>query len=191
MRIVGGTASGRRIVAPMGSETRPTSERVREALFNSLASEIQGARVLDLYGGSGALSLEALSWGAKSAVVCEPTRRAAEVIRRNARALDMDTQVKLLVTTAEKALVMLRSQSECFDLILCDPPWKQGVSPEVSESLWTVMTGTGWIVVEHVSTEPGPRIAGASVVRDRRYGTTSLSYYRLEQNTDPEGAKRY
>jgi len=190
MRIVGGMASGRKIEAPPGEATRPTSERVREALFNSLAKEVQGARVLDLYGGSGALSLEALSWGAQSAVICEPRAVAVKVIRRNAEVLGMQGRIRLLAITAEQALARLRAERTPFDLALCDPPWQLGMSRQALEGLQRVLVPGATIVIEHVSTEEGPTILGASLTRSRRYGRTSLSYYRLNEPGRAEEAER-
>ncbi len=177
MRIVGGTASGRRLVAPPGSNTRPTGERVREALFNSMASSIVGAEILDLYGGSGALGLEALSWGARRAIIVEPATSAQRTIRVNARALAMEDRVELWSMTAENAVRRLVGR-ERFRLILCDPPWQAGVSQAVREDLARLLEPDGVIVLEHPFRSKPPAIAMAQPTETRKYGRTGLTFYR-------------
>jgi 16S rRNA (guanine966-N2)-methyltransferase len=182
MRIVGGVASGRRIIAPAGAKTRPTGERVREALFNSLAPRLADARVLDLYGGSGALSLEALSWGAHSAVVCDPWSAARRVILDNAKRLGMAEQIQWWPMTAETALRRLVAAEAQFDLILCDPPWQEGIEADVRAEMYRICANDATVVVEHPMSEPGPALLGMAVVRSRRYGRTELTFYRLRPN---------
>lgn len=121
MRIVAGTARGRRIEAPAGRETRPTTDRVREAVFNALGSmaAVDGATVIDLFAGSGALGLEALSRGAGHVTFVESDRRANQVISRNVAALGFGDQARVV---AADAFSFLRSAAE-VDLVLCDPPY--------------------------------------------------------------------
>lgn len=180
MRIVGGTASGRRLVTPPGSATRPTAERVREALFNSLATEIVGSRVLDLYGGSGALGLEAASWGAKSVVVVESSCAARQAIAENIAALAMADQVELWSTSAEKAIALLTEGHRAFDIVLCDPPWSLGMSSEVCDRLHCIMPAGGLIVVEHAANDTPRQIVAAQAVRVRSYGRTTLTMFRVQ-----------
>ena len=182
MRIVGGTASGRRLVAPEGSDTRPTGERVREALFNTLASRIRGSAVLDLYGGSGALSLEALSWGARSAIIVEPRASAQRAIVANARALAMHDRLELWRMSAEDAVRRLAGQGR-FGLILCDPPWQAGLSQLVRDALAGLLEPAGVIVLEHPFRSSPPGIAMTKCVRTRKYGRTGLTFY--QQGGDP------
>ncbi len=177
MRIVGGNASGRRLVAPEGLDTRPTGERVREALFNSLASRIAGCAVLDLYGGSGALSLEALSWGARRAIIVEPRASAQKAIRANARALALEDWLELWPMSAETAVRRLAGQAR-FGLILCDPPWQAGLSQTVRDELAGLLEADGVIVVEHPFGSSPPAIAMTKCVRTRKYGRTGLTYYQ-------------
>ena len=117
MRIVAGEYGGRRLHAPRGTRTRPTADRVREALF-SMLGDVSGARVLDLYAGSGALGIEALSRGAASAVFVERDARAAATITRNLDALGADAEVR-----RQDALRFLASGAGPFDLVFCDPPY--------------------------------------------------------------------
>ncbi len=129
MRIISGDARGRRLYAPAGEETRPTADRVREALFNILGARVRGARVLDLFGGTGAMALEALSRGAAHAVVVDSTRTALEAIERNARAVlgeDAVKRARIIRADYRAAIDQLAGgqAEERFDLVFLDPPYR-------------------------------------------------------------------
>jgi len=183
-RIIAGALGGRRLATPSGSATRPTSERVREAMFSALETRLgglDGVRVLDLYAGSGALGLEAVSRGAVHATLVEADRRTANVIRRNARELGVDAQVDIV---AEKVRSFLRTPPRApYDLIVLDPPYDVP-NDEVSGVL-EVVTGPQWwgsdgVVVVERSTRDGAFVwpAGVEPLQDRRYGETTLWYGR-------------
>ncbi|GGL41117.1 16S rRNA (guanine(966)-N(2))-methyltransferase RsmD [Phycicoccus endophyticus] len=179
-RIVAGTHGGRRLRTPAGSGTRPTSERVREALFSALDARglVRGARVLDLYAGSGALGLEAVSRGARECVLVESDRRAAATAVANARALGMGT-VRVLTSTVAAALSPDPTEGEAADLVLADPPYDVG-EPALEEVLGRLAAGWlapgGTLVLERSSRSPQPRWpAGLEPLgRPRRYGETTL-----------------
>jgi 16S rRNA (guanine966-N2)-methyltransferase len=125
MRIIAGTARGRSIQAPAGRNTRPTLDRVRENLFNMLQTQIYGAAVLDLFAGSGALSLEALSRGARRAIIADSGRSAIEAIRRNAQSVlkdEMDERVQILKMDYRSVISGLKDRK--FDLVFLDPPYR-------------------------------------------------------------------
>ena len=124
MRIIAGKARGRQIEAPEGRNTRPTLDRVRENLFNILQMRIRGASVLDLFAGSGALSLEAISRGAEKAVLCDNDRSANRIQHRNAEALGFSGQTEILLSDWKKAVRLLSDRGETFDLIFLDPPYR-------------------------------------------------------------------
>ncbi|MCA1187780.1 MULTISPECIES: 16S rRNA (guanine(966)-N(2))-methyltransferase RsmD [unclassified Saccharopolyspora] len=182
-RIVAGSAGGRRIdVPPRG--TRPTSDRVREAVFSALeaAVDLDGARVLDLYGGSGALGFEALSRGAAHATFVEADRRAAQIIRRNAAALGF-RQVVVEQAKAETALAT--PPGEPYDVVLADPPYDLDPA-RLAQVLAALATG-GWtapggLVVLEQSTRSGDPAWPAPLVADRtrRYGDTAVHWAFLE-----------
>lgn len=178
MRIVGGQASGRRLAAPLGGKTRPTGAKVREALFDSLGVFVQDARVLDLYAGSGALGLEALSRGARALVLVEPDYRARQAILTNVGRLAMGPKVRLLAMTAESALRALTKEGADFDIVLCDPPWRLGLSDAVREGLNHVLAPEAIVVVEHDKRRPVGDLLGLRHLRTRTYGDTALSWYR-------------
>jgi 16S rRNA (guanine966-N2)-methyltransferase len=124
MRIIGGTAGGRLLKAPRGLAVRPTPDLVRQAIFNSLGARVAGARVLELFAGTGALSLECLSRGAMSAVCAEKSNRHAEFLRKNfAHAQLNDVRLDVRVQDAFAAAAQLASGGQKFDLIFADPPY--------------------------------------------------------------------
>jgi 16S rRNA (guanine(966)-N(2))-methyltransferase RsmD len=178
MRIVAGVLGGRRLVAPRGEATRPTGERVREALFAMLGASVEGARVLDVYAGTGALGLEALSRGADRIVFVESSGAAQQAIRANVTALGVDDRCTLLTTPAERTIPRLTSLGP-FDLVLADPPWARVRDAVV---LLSTLAGAGVIaagatvVLEHPAGEE-PHVEGLASMRRRAYGDTGLSIY--------------
>lgn len=191
-RIIGGTAGGRRIKVPSGERTRPTSDRVREALFSSLESalgSLEGLRFLDVYAGSGAVGLEALSRGALAVTLVEHDRRAAALIRDNARAARLG-DVEVLVVDAVRALA--RPPAAPYEVAFLDPPYASPV-PEVVAVLRGLHDG-GWlspqalVVVERSRRSPGLRWPDGFVEeRTRRYGETVLCYGRATARPAPSG----
>ncbi|MEW2502094.1 16S rRNA (guanine(966)-N(2))-methyltransferase RsmD [Amycolatopsis sp. CA-161197] len=177
-RIVAGKAGGRRLkVPPKG--TRPTSERVREALFNALevAGELDGTRVLDLYAGSGALGLEALSRGAADAWFVEADRRAADVLRGNVGALGLGGTVR---AAPVEAVVAAPAPAQ-FDVVLADPPY--AVDAAALGSVLAALDEGGWladgalVVIERAARDGAPDWPGAyTPTRDKKYGDTALHW---------------
>ncbi|MCR6484806.1 16S rRNA (guanine(966)-N(2))-methyltransferase RsmD [Amycolatopsis sp. OK19-0408] len=175
-RIVAGTAGGRRLkVPPKG--TRPTSERVREALFNALetAGELDGARVLDLYAGSGALGLEALSRGAADALFVESDRRAVEVLRGNISLVGLGGTIR----AGQVETVVAAPAPSPFDLVLADPPY--AVDAGALGSVLASLAGGGWlgtsalVVVERAARDGEPVWpAGFEPSRVKKYGDTAV-----------------
>jgi 16S rRNA (guanine966-N2)-methyltransferase len=179
MRIVAGTLGGRRIAAPPGNDTRPTSDRVREALFSALGP-IDGARVLDLFAGSGALALEAISRGAAHAVLVEKDARAAAVIERNLDALEIDAgRAALRRRDALRALRDAREAGESYDLVFLDPPYRlaTGLGPELADSLAPVLAPGARVIGESDRRMPLD-LPGLSTTFERRYGDTLLRIHK-------------
>ncbi|HUP31930.1 MAG TPA: 16S rRNA (guanine(966)-N(2))-methyltransferase RsmD [Gaiellaceae bacterium] len=172
MRIIAGTHRGRRIAAPKGLATRPTGDRVREAAFN-LIGPVDGATVLDLYAGSGAMGLEALSRGAAGATFVESDRAACRTISENLEKLKL---TGARVTCAD-VLWTLRQDSRTYDLVLVDPPYEAWaeLEPRLAEQLARVLAPDGLLVVETSSrTEPSLPL---SLRTSRRYGSARLSLF--------------
>ncbi|HEV8542090.1 MAG TPA: 16S rRNA (guanine(966)-N(2))-methyltransferase RsmD [Verrucomicrobiae bacterium] len=135
MRIVGGKSGGRILKAPKGLDVRPTPDLVKQAVFNSLGARVEGAEVLELFGGSGALSLEALSRAARTAVIVEKSNRTARMIRANFESLGLAAgQLELRVQDAFTALAQLAHSSKRFDLLFADPPYGEKNLGKRSES---------------------------------------------------------
>jgi len=175
VRVVSGALGGRRFDAPPGQDTRPTSDRVREALFSALGA-IGGARVLDLFAGSGALAIEALSRGAAHAVLVESNARAAAVIQGNLKALDL-AQDRAQVRRRD-ALRVLRDASEAgesYDLVFLDPPYRlaTGLGPELATALAPLLAPGARVIGESDRRTPLD-LPGLSTTFERRYGDTLL-----------------
>lgn len=171
MRVVAGEFGGRRLQAPRGRATRPTADRVREALF-SMLGDVAGARVLDLYAGSGALGIEALSRGAASALFVEKEPRAAQVIRRNLDALGAEGDVR-----RQDALRFLDTAEGPFDLVFCDPPYDSAPSPAaaLAERLPAMTSENSRIVTE--SDKRHPLQLPFPLLRERTYGDTRIAIH--------------
>jgi 16S rRNA (guanine(966)-N(2))-methyltransferase RsmD len=171
MRITGGALGGRRLVAPRGERTRPTSDRVREALF-AILGPLDGADVLDLFAGSGALGLEALSRGATEATFVDAAPAAVHAVRRNLEALDLRGEVRR--ADARAFLRNAQSRGRSYDLILLDPPYRlaAGLGRELSEAVPPVLKAGGRVVVE--SDRRSPLELELPLLDERRYGDTTI-----------------
>lgn len=189
-RLVAGLAGGRTLAVPPRG-TRPTSERVREALFSRLEHVVglKDAHVLDLYAGSGALGLEAASRGASRVVLVESDRTAAQVCRRNASSTGLVGRVEVVVDRVERRLGQLGDDG--FDLVLLDPPYALAggeLSGVLVEVVRVVRPG-GTVVVERSSRSPGPLWpAGLEPDGDRRYGETRVWFARRADAEDADPA---
>jgi 16S rRNA (guanine966-N2)-methyltransferase len=173
VRVVAGRFKGRRLHAPSGRDTRPTADRVREALF-SILGPLDGGRVLDLYAGSGALGIEALSRGAEAAVFVDSDPRAVAVIRRNLEAVGVAAPVH-----RRDALAYLRGASEApFDLVFLDPPYSSAyeLAVPLSERLPAVLTKDARIVSE--SDKRNPLELSLPLLDERVYGDTRIAIHR-------------
>ena len=171
MRVVAGRFGGRRLVAPPGDATRPTSDRVREALF-SVLGDITGARVLDLFAGSGALGIEALSRGAASAVFVERAPRAVAAIRRNLAELGEAADVRRADVHA--ALRTASTRAEAYDLVFLDPPYRHAadLGRSLAVTLPAVLAPGARVVTE--SDRRDPIDLGLTITDERRYGDTLI-----------------
>lgn len=178
-RIIAGTLGGRRIATPTGMDTRPTSDRVREALFSRLEHEVdlQGARVLDLFAGSGALGLEAASRGAGHVVLVECAERVVSLLRSSVTDLDVGDRVQ--VRASKAATLLVRPPQEGYDVVFLDPPYP--LAEEALAHVLRLLDDGRWlseqavVVVERSSRSPEPRWpAGLSRFDQRTYGETVL-----------------
>lgn len=183
MRIIAGSARGRNLKSPRGMSTRPTADRVREALFNILSSLVAGSRFLDLFSGTGAVGIEALSRGAEKAVLVEKDRNTARIIHDNLRLCGLLDQAEILALDVVKALQVLGKKKESFDLIFIDPPYKKGFEEPTLEKVLEqeLLTRCGTLVVESDRTDlPPDQVGSLKAYRRERYGDTALTFYRFD-----------
>ena len=188
MRIIAGTAGGRRFEAPEGSGTRPTLDRVRENLFNILQMKIRNARVLDLFAGSGALSLEALSRGAASAVLVDSDRAASRIQRKNVEALDMADRAEVRLCDWHRAVSDLSRDGRKFELIFLDPPYRMTDMREVFTAVSGLLAEEGLIILEH---EAKAEIITGNLLEEtdrRKWGYCGVSFYRKRDEKDGDKA---
>lgn len=173
MRIVAGKWRGRKIEAPVGDGVRPTLDRIREAWMSILQPDIPGARVVDLFAGSGALGLEALSRGAASVDLVEKNPRSIRVISANIDALGAGDDASIVRKDA--ILFVERLAEHTFDLAFADPPYEGGLAARLAE-LWLERPFALILSIEHRSRE---KLPGAS--ETRRYGDSAITFYRTEE----------
>jgi 16S rRNA (guanine966-N2)-methyltransferase len=184
VRVIAGHLGGRTLVAPAGAATRPTADRVREALF-SVLGDIEGSEVLDLYAGTGALGIEALSRGAQHATFVEQARPALRALRQNIQQLELGALTTVLPVAVERALKTAPWSRGGFHLIFLDPPYAMVRGGRFSDSLTKVaprglasaLLPEGRIILEHASAEKAPEVSGIALEQTRVYGDTALSFY--------------
>lgn len=184
MRVISGYIRGRKLQSARGSTVRPTADRVKEALFNILATTIAGANVLDLFAGSGALGIEALSRGALSAVFIDSSPLALSVLRKNLKHCKMVEKSAVIQWNIEKSLTCLNGYPHKFDLVLMDPPYRRNMVTIAIKHLLQCdcMADSANIIAEH---EPDCRVQLPSrdirLTDTRRYGSNQLSFFSYLQ----------
>lgn len=181
MRIIAGTARSRTIEAPKGRDTRPTLDRVRENLFNILQRRIVDAVTLDLFAGSGALSLEALSRGAALCVMADRDRQANQVEKLNVKNLGFEDRARILQTEWQQTIRTMQAENMHFDIVFLDPPYVMQDLTEVTQALVPLLAEDALIVVEH-EYHKLPVVADAYDRTDtRKYGYVGVSFYSLKE----------
>lgn len=183
MRVISGRLKGRPLAAPSGHTLRPTSDRVKETLFNMVGPQhVQQATVLDLFAGTGNVGIEALSRGAACAIFVEKNNRHAQILSRNLAACQLETQSTVYRGDANNILTTFHKKQMQFDLAFLDPPYKQtNLLLDILRKMLklSLITESGLLIVEHASifsppTEPGH---GFSLTKQRQIGDTTLSFY--------------
>ncbi len=176
MRIITGSARGAKLFTLEGQDVRPTTDRVKQALFNIIQFQVQGRTVLDLFAGSGQLGLEALSRGAKHAVLADSSKNAVDIIAKNAQRTNLTERVTIAHMDYTTCLA---KQNLRFDLAFLDPPYHKGILEKALPLTATVMNPGGRIICEHAAEEALPGQAG-DFVRGRgyRYGTVMITVYQ-------------
>lgn len=178
MRVIAGSAGGRRLVAPATSDTRPATDRVREAVFSSIGSRVEGVAVADLYAGSGSFGLEALSRGAASAVFVESGNKAIAALKKNLDSIDLGGSI-----VRSPVRKFLQSTPLQFDLVFIDPPWPM-TSEELEQDfglLDPILNRGGLVVASRRHSDPVPTPPETwRVAADKRYGDTRILRYEKE-----------
>lgn len=186
MRIIAGKCRGMLFEAPKGMDTRPTLDRVKEAVFGSIQFDVPGARVLDLFSGSGNMGLEAASRGAKQVICCDHSPSCIALIRENARKLQLLEAIELLNTDCMQAIELLSQRGFQADIVFLDPPYASGLGELALERILSrgLLAPGGRIFLEHSSRGdikiPGDR---HSLIRTRKYGSCAVSAFREREES--------
>ena len=182
MRIIAGTYRSRRILAPEGTDTRPTLDKVREAVFSSLGGMFDGGVFLDLYAGSGANGLEALSRGCAKAVFCDYSGKACAVIKKNIEVLGVQGQTEVFRMKDTALLKKLALQERKFRYVYLDPPYKGQKNVRIMELLqeYNLLEDDASVIIESAAEDHFPEEAGnLHKYKEAEYGTVRISYYRF------------
>ena len=181
MRIIGGKFKGRKLRSVRGIRTRPTADRTREAIFNIIAFQVQDLRVLDLFAGTGALGIEALSRGAQSAVFIDNSNSALSILRENLAGLSVESSTRVIQWDLAANLNCLLSMPQAFDLVFMDPPYNKNLIKPALEHLHTSqsLNSGARVIVEHSQREPvEPNALLFEIVDHRKYGKTLVSFLK-------------
>lgn len=181
MRVITGKYRGRVLKGPVHSGLRPTADRVKEALFNILGARIVGADLLDLFAGTGAIGIEALSRGANSVVFADTNRLSIKLLSENLKILTPDERIRVLHYSAVQCITILAQEAADFDLIFLDPPFADGLVPETMAEINRnrLLRKDGIVIVEH---HRKLAVAGSGFINflTRNYGDISLSFYNRD-----------
>ncbi len=179
MRIISGTSKGRKLATPKRPSLRPTSDRVKESIFNILRQQIEERMALDLFAGTGNLGIEALSRGAKEVIFVEKGRHALGLIQRNLAQFGLGERSEVLPTDANRAIGILNQRGKIFDLIFMDPPYERGLIEKTLTKLNShpIYHRDSILVVEHHRREILPPVLNRwNLIRQRRMGDTVISF---------------
>lgn len=179
MRVIAGDKKGRRLLAPEGLSTRPTSDKVKEALFSIIQFDLPDAQFLDLFSGSGQMGIEALSRGAKYAVFVDEDKKACDCIKQNLASTGLLGCSEVNMRSAENYLNSCRRK---FDIVFMDPPYKEGLIEPIFEAVTCVTDDFGTIICEiPLGAEIAEEVNGFSLKRRYRYGKTELALFRKQE----------
>lgn len=183
MRVIGGSLKGKKLFSAKGLILRPTSDRVKESIFDILQDQFQGRNVLDLFAGTGALGIEALSRGARKAIFVEGSKRSLDALRRNIEECRLNEHSEVLGREVQVAIKILEARGESFGLIFLDPPYGRGFARIVLEVLSgsSIVTPDTLVVAEHSLSEGIDSIPPLKRIDLRKYGTTLVSFFRPEK----------
>jgi 16S rRNA (guanine(966)-N(2))-methyltransferase RsmD len=190
LRIIAGYAKGRKLKSPENQDIRPTSDRVKEAIFSMIAFYIPGKIVLDLFAGTGNLGLEALSRGAKFSVFVDNNREALKLVNQNIKLLGYKDKTSVVFSDALKALDLFRKRNEKFDIVFIDPPYRQSLYGEIIQSIAEndIIDRSGILIIEHpADIKLKDEYEGLKKIKEKKYGNTSITILKREDNYENSG----
>ena len=189
MRVTGGIGKGRKLKVPAGLRVRPTSDKVKQALFNILGEKVEGVHFLDLFAGIGGIGIEALSRGADRVVFVDDSRESLHVLMQNIEQTGFSKRAQIV---ASKVETFVKRTSEQFDIVFLDPPYSHALEPLLNclaES--AILRADSVVIAEHFKKQPAPVRAGKlTLFREAKYGDTVLAFYRLHVSVQGPGFER-
>ena len=184
MRVIAGKAKGHKLKTIEGLETRPRTERIKETLFNMIAFDLPQCHFLDLFSGSGAIGIEALSRGAVECVFVEKSKKACEMITENLIHTKLQQSAVLLQKDVFEALDLLRQQKKKFDIIFLDPPYQLGIAEPVCNKIveYELLKKDGYVIWERGTGIEIKSISGLNIIKEKSYKTTVMTFLALEES---------
>lgn len=184
MRVISGSARGTKLNAPEGINTRPTTDRIKESLFNIIAFDLYECDFLDLFSGSGAIGIEALSRGANNAVFVDENKDSIKVINSNLNKTNLLTKASVINMDAQSAIKSLSNKNAKFDIIFMDPPYNKDLIYNTLKIILkcNVLNKDGYIITEQSLDEDVNDIDGFKIIRVKNYRTTKMTFFQLSNN---------
>lgn len=186
MRVISGSARGLKLNTPGDDRVRPTTDRVKESMFNIVQDWVYDSQVLDLFAGSGALGIEALSRGASQAVFCDNSLDSIKIIKSNIEKARVADRSQIVNGDFKRCLRDMEAKNQSFDMIFVDPPYYEGLFEEVLDTIRSckILKKDGIVIVEHDAKRPIGQVEGLEVYKEKKYGITMLTFYCLEDDDE-------
>ena len=186
VRVISGSARGLKLNTPGDDRVRPTTDRVKESMFNIVQDWVYDSQVLDLFAGSGALGIEALSRGASQAVCCDNSLDSIKIIKSNIEKARVVDRSQIVSGDYKRCLRDMEAKNQSFDMIFVDPPYYEGLFEEVLDTIRSckILKKDGIVIVEHDAKKPIGQVEGLEVYKEKKYGITMLTFYCLEDDDE-------
>lgn len=186
VRVISGSARGLKLNTPGDDRVRPTTDRVKESMFNIVQDWVYDSQVLDLFAGSGALGIEALSRGASQAVFCDNSLDSIKIIKSNIEKARVADRSQIVSGDFKRCLMDMEAKNQSFDMIFVDPPYYEGLFEEVLDTIRSckILKKDGIVIVEHDAKKPIGQVEGLEVYKEKKYGITMLTFYCLEDDDE-------
>ena len=187
LRVISGKARGLKLDTPKNQDVRPTTDRVKESLFNMISSYIMDSNILDLFAGTGSLGIECLSRGAKNCIFVDKSKDSINIVRSNIKKARVENESMILNVDFKGAVKKLSTQNQKFDVIFMDPPYYENMFIECLKSIdeFNLLDEDGIIVVEHDTKDLFEESIGRlNKSREKKYGNTTLTFYKLEEQNE-------